>query len=173
MPSHGSPDQPQMLMFFPAGFRVLVVDDERDAADSLTAILQLHGADARACYDGPAALALADAFAPDAAVVDLNMPAMDGCAVAGRLRERFAERPPLLVALTGRCDDAARRRTDGAGFELHLVKCGDLSDLERLLARLASRALSRPAGVDATGCEPVTRANRADEGDLTAPTARE
>lgn len=131
-------------MFFPPGFRVLVVDDAPDAADSLAAILQLHGADARACYNGPTALTVADEFDPDAAVLDVNMPGMDGCVLAGRFRER-SDRSPLLVALTGMCDDDTRRRTQAAGFDLHLVKSGDLSDLERLLARLAARALSRSA----------------------------
>lgn len=128
-------------MFFPTRFRVLVVDDNRDAAESLAAILQLRHADVRVCFDGSAALAEACQFRPDAAILDLNMPGMDGFTLADELRRRLGP-AMLLVALTGASDDDTRRRSQNAGFDTHLVKAGDLSDLDQLLAKLGTRALS-------------------------------
>lgn len=99
--------------------RVLVVDDNRDAADSLGDLLRLYGADVRVCYD--AAAALDGTFAPDAGVLDIDMPVVDGCELARGLRAATTEKI-LLVALTGVGDADARRRTAEAGFDLHLTK---------------------------------------------------
>lgn len=114
--------------------RVLVVDDNRDAADSLTDLLRLHGAEVRVCYD--AAAALDGTFAPDAAVLDIHMPQIDGLELARRLRAQMPERI-LLVALTGVSDEVARRKTAEAGFDLHLTK-GIATDV--ILAPLAAFA---------------------------------
>ncbi len=103
----------------PLSLRVLVVDDNRDAADSLAELLRLCGATVRVCYGGEEALA-AGAF--DVGVLDVHMPGIDGCELAPRLRAAAAPRRVLLVALTGVSDDAARRRTAEAGFDLHLTK---------------------------------------------------
>lgn len=102
--------------------RILCVDDNRDATDSAVELLRLIGFDALACYDGPDALAAADAFAPDICLLDLNMPGMDGDELAGRLRDQAAGRAMLFIAVTARGDEESRRRTTAAGFELHLVK---------------------------------------------------
>jgi CheY-like chemotaxis protein len=101
---------------------ILVVDDNRDGADSTVELLGLVGFDARACYDGPAALAVAAEFRPDAVLIDLMMPLMDGDELAVRLREQAGGRPMLLVAVTAMSGDEYRRRTAAAGFHLHLVK---------------------------------------------------
>lgn len=106
--------------------RVLCVDDNRDAAETLALLLELLGFDTRACFDGPAALALAGDFRPDVCLLDINMPVMDGHELAGRLREAAAGRPLLLVATTARSPDADRGRT---GFHLHLVKPVDITAL--------------------------------------------
>ncbi|MBN9118814.1 MAG: response regulator [Planctomycetes bacterium] len=106
----------------PLALRVLVVDDNRDAADSLTDLLRICGADVRACYSGDEALAQLAGFDFDAGVLDVHMPGIDGCELASRLRAASAPRRVLLVALTGVSDDAARRRTAEAGFDLHLTK---------------------------------------------------
>lgn len=100
--------------------RILCVDDNHDVADSAAELLQMHGYNARACYDGPAALALAEVFAPDICMIDLNMPGMDGDEVAVRLRE--IGRPLVLVAVTAMGSPESRRRIEAAGFDLHLVK---------------------------------------------------
>jgi CheY-like chemotaxis protein len=102
--------------------RVLVVDDNRDAADSLADLLSLCGAEARASYSGEEALILAGDGAFDAGVLDIHMPGIDGCELASRLRAVAAPRRVLLIALTGVSDDAARRRTAAAGFDIHLTK---------------------------------------------------
>lgn len=102
--------------------RVLVVDDNQDAADSTVELLHIMGFDARACYCGPAALAVATEFLPDVCLLDFTMPGMCGDELAVRLRERAGSRPMLLVAVTAMGGDEYRRRTAAAGFHLHLVK---------------------------------------------------
>ena len=106
----------------PLSLRVLVVDDNHDAADTLTELLRLCGADVRACYSGAEALQFVGSFDFQAAVLDIHMPGeLDGCALAPLLRAGTPHRL-LLVAMTGVSDAAARRRTAEAGFDLHLTK---------------------------------------------------
>jgi CheY-like chemotaxis protein len=109
-------------MPFSLNLRVLVVDDNRDAADTLAELLKLYGADVRVCYDGQTGLELAAGFPFDAAVLDVHMPGLDGCELARRLPAIAGSRRVLLVALTGVSDPAARQRTAEAGFDLHLTK---------------------------------------------------
>lgn len=116
--------------------RVLCVDDNRDAADSTADLLRLVGFEARACYDGPAALAEAAHFLPGVCLIDLNMPGMDGDELASRLREQAGARPLVLVAVTAMGSDECRRRTEAAGFHLHLVKPVDPHDLLRVVDEL-------------------------------------
>ncbi|QJX00642.1 response regulator [Frigoriglobus tundricola] len=118
----------------PVTLRVLVVDDNRDAADTLADLLRLYGADVRACYSAETALAQLGTFDFQAAILDIHMPGVDGCELAQRLRAATPARL-LLVALTGVSDDAARRRTAEAGFDLHLTKAS-ASDI--LVAALAA-----------------------------------
>jgi CheY-like chemotaxis protein len=118
--------------------RVLVVDDCADTRDSLRILLRLWGHDTAEAADGPAALELAAAFRPAAALLDLAMPGMSGYEVAVRLRRLPGLEHVLLVAATGfgQARDLAASRA--AGFDHHLVKPFDPAELERLLA-------SRPA----------------------------
>lgn len=102
--------------------RVLCVDDNRDAADTLGILLELVGFEVRVCYDGPSALAEAERFHPDAAILDLTMPGMDGDEVGRRLRDRPWAKTLPLVALTALNGEEARARTHAAGFDLHLTK---------------------------------------------------
>ena len=81
--------------------RVLVVDDNQDVADSLVLVFETLGVEARGVYDGPAALDAAADFKPDVVFLDLGMPGMDGFETARRLRQVFAGRDVLIVALTG------------------------------------------------------------------------
>lgn len=120
------------------GRRVLVVDDNRDAADSLAALLRLQGHAARIAYDGPAGLAAAAEFAPDVVLLDLGMPGMDGYEVARRIRAAPGLRGVALAALTGWGQPEDRRRTAAAGFDHHLVKPVEPAALEKLLAGLRS-----------------------------------
>ena len=123
-PLHPSPFTP----------RILVVDDNVDAAESLAMVLRVEGYEVRTCYDGPAALQAAAAFQPQVVLLDIGLPRMDGFEVARRLREQPALAKSLLVAVTGYGQDEDRRRTAAAGFDAHLVKPADLTALHRLLA---------------------------------------
>lgn len=114
--------------------RILVVDDNVDAAESLSLLLSLEGHVVRVAYDGPAVLKAADAFQPEVVLLDIGLPRMDGYEVARRLRERPEMEKVLLVALTGYGQDADRRRSQQAGFHAHLVKPADLGALRTLLA---------------------------------------
>jgi len=136
--------------------RVLVVDDNRDAADSTADLLRVVGFDARACYDGLAALELADGFLPNVCLIDLNMPGMDGDALAARLHERAGGRLLVLVAVTAMGDEVSRRRTREAGFSLHLVKPVDPHDLLAVVDRVWrawQRGLDHDAGRDMFGTD--------------------
>jgi two-component system CheB/CheR fusion protein len=113
-----------------------VVDDNRDAADSLAMLLRLKGHDVVVAYDGPSALT-AVTFGPDLVLLDLGMPGMDGYEVARRLRQLPEGRGCLLAALTGWGQEEDRRRTREAGFDRHLVKPVDPVELTALLANLS------------------------------------
>jgi PAS domain S-box-containing protein len=116
------------------GAHVLVVDDNHDAADLLVEVLALGGYEARAAYDAEEALAIARADAPDAAILDIGLPGMDGYELARAMRDLSAG--VRLVALTGYARDGDRRRTAAVGFDAHLVKPVDLEALQRVLAGL-------------------------------------
>jgi CheY-like chemotaxis protein len=117
--------------------RILVVDDNRDAADTLGAVLQMLGADVRITHDGQAALEAVSSFRPAAVFLDLGMPGMDGHEVARRILADPATPPPVLVALTGWGQENDRRATHATGFHRHLVKPAEIEDLEDVLASLA------------------------------------
>jgi two-component system CheB/CheR fusion protein len=117
--------------------RVLVVDDNRDTANTTACLLRLLGHHAVAAYDGPGALRVAAALSPHIALLDLGLtPAMTGCEVARRLRRQVG----LLVAVTGFDRDEDHRRCCEAGFDHFLVKPADLPDLRRVLADGEARA---------------------------------
>jgi two-component system CheB/CheR fusion protein len=120
-----------------AAFRILVADDNRDAADSLQRILEVYGHDVRVAYDGAAALQLGESFRPRVAVLDIGMPGRNGYDVARAMRTQ-QEAPLTLVALTGWGQEADRRRALDAGFDYHLTKPVDPEALNELLAELGS-----------------------------------
>jgi PAS domain S-box-containing protein len=130
---------------FPGGCRVLIVEDNRDAGDSLALILRREGMDAQIATDGEAALGAIAASPPDVILLDIAMPGMDGYEVARRVRQRPELDRVTLVALTGFAQEADRERCREAGFDHHLVKPVDPDVLQALLASIASR----PAGGDA------------------------
>jgi CheY-like chemotaxis protein len=104
---------------------VLVVDDNIDAAESIAVFLRLEGHEVRTVSDGPQAVAIAQVFAPQVAVIDIGLPGMNGYEVARRLRLKGAESPALLVALTGYGQKEDRTRSEEAGFDHHFVKPAD------------------------------------------------
>jgi CheY-like chemotaxis protein len=127
-----SPGSPAPL----AGVRVLLVEDNPDTAESTALALRLHGHEVRVAGDGPTALVLAAAEPPDAALVDVGLPGMDGCEVARCLRELCLPRRPLLVAVTGYGAEAIVRRCYEAGIDMYFLKPADLGRLLGVLRRL-------------------------------------
>ena len=127
------------------GLRVLVVEDHSDTAASLARLLQSWGHDVETAADGPTASDRARTRRPDVVLLDINLPRMDGCEVARRLRTQAGGATALFVAVTGYGSDVDRRRCYEAGFDVHLVKPLDLEELQELLARhAATEAHPRP-----------------------------
>lgn len=116
--------------------RVLVVDDNQDAANSLGLLLKLLGAEVKVVHDGPAALAAFPSYLPAVVLLDIGMPGMDGYEVARRIRQQPAGRDVLLIALTGWGQEDDRRRTAEAGFDHHLLKPADMASLKTLITSL-------------------------------------
>jgi len=117
----------------PPRHRVLVVDDNRDSAESLALLLRLEGHELHEAYDGAEAIALAERHRPDAIVLDIGLPGINGYEACRRIRELRPEYDPLIVALTGWGQEDDRRRSAEAGFDAHLVKPVDVEALLRLL----------------------------------------
>jgi PAS domain S-box-containing protein len=113
--------------------RILVADDNRDAADSLAMVLRLGGHEVHAVHDGQEAVEAAAWFRPDLALLDIGMPKLNGYEVARRIRAQPWGRGVLLVALTGWGQEEDKRRAREAGFDQHLTKPAAPADLERLL----------------------------------------
>jgi signal transduction histidine kinase/ActR/RegA family two-component response regulator len=120
--------------------RILVVDDNRDSAQTLALLLQFSGHEVRTAHDGLSALELAQAEPPEVVLLDIGLPKMNGLEVARRMRQDLGLKDTLLVALTGYGQDEDRRRSQEAGFDAHMVKPVDLDELHSLLARPPSRA---------------------------------
>ena len=106
---------------FPA-HRVLVVDDNEDAAMLLADVLRAQGWPVAVAFDGLQALSMIESFAPDVAVLDIGLPVMDGYELAARIRERLGSRSPRLLAVTGYGQEEDRKHATAAGFARHLVK---------------------------------------------------
>jgi CheY-like chemotaxis protein len=113
--------------------RILVVDDNVDAAESLAMLLGHMGQDVRVAHDGLAALKTVQVFRPQLVFLDLGMPGMDGFEVARRVRKQFGREKPVLIALTGWGQDEDRRRTRESGFDDHLVKPVEPQTLQQVL----------------------------------------
>jgi len=118
---------------------VLLVEDNPDAAESVTILLELLGHHVRAVYDGVAALDAARASTPDVMLVDIGLPGMDGYEVARRVRRDPALTQVVLVALTGYGRDEDKREAMAAGFDHHLVKPVNPEALHGLVARLGKQ----------------------------------
>lgn len=122
------------------GLRVMVVDDNIDAADTLGLLLTESGHDVRINYDGPTALQAALDYRPNVMLLDIGLPGLDGFEVAKRLRQVPVLRNVVLVAMTGYGQDSDRLRSKDAGFDHHLVKPTDFKRLQEILATVSKEA---------------------------------
>ena len=102
--------------------RLLVVDDNKDAAESMSMLLEMWGHEVAFAYDGPSALETAEQWQPEAVFLDIGLPGMDGYEVAERLRELPHAKDAVLIAITGYGQDDDRQRSRRAGIDHHLVK---------------------------------------------------
>lgn len=119
----------------PPSRRILVVDDNRDSADSLGMLLQLQGHETRVAYDGLAAVEEAERFEPEIVLLDLGLPKLNGIDACRRIRNEAWGRQMTIVALTGWGQEKDRRRSRDAGFDEHIVKPVEPQVLSRLLAK--------------------------------------
>jgi PAS domain S-box-containing protein len=138
-PATGASEPQVGPMGTPQRLRILVVDDNRDSADSLATLLGLIGNETRVAYDGPGAVAATDEFRPDLVLLDLGMPEVDGFETCRRLRQLESGKQAIVVALTGWGQPHARGASREAGFDHHLVKPVDPAALGKLLADLTAR----------------------------------
>ena len=123
------------------GQRVLIVDDNADAAATLDMLLRSLGYETHVVHDGAAALAAAPRFQPDVVLLDIGMPGIDGYEVARRLRKMKAGRSLRIVAVTGWGQEADRHRSREAGFDVHLVKPVEPGELLKVLHQKGGRTL--------------------------------
>jgi CheY-like chemotaxis protein len=114
--------------------RVLLVDDNRDAADSLALVLRMMGHDTRTAYDGAAAVQAAEAFRPEVVLLDIGLPKMNGYEAARDIRQQPWGAGMALIAVTGWGQEEDRRRALEAGFNHHVTKPVEVEALAKLLA---------------------------------------
>jgi DNA-binding response OmpR family regulator len=114
----------------------LIVDDNRDAADSLAMLLRTTGNDIRTAYDGLEAVQVANEFRPEVVLLDIGLPKIDGHEVAQRLRREPWAQHACLIAVTGWSDETDRARSRASGFDHHLVKPLDTGHLAKLLSSI-------------------------------------
>ena len=119
--------------------KILVVDDNRDAAESLSTLLQLKGHEVRRAYDGENALQLAEEYRPQLVLLDLGMPKMNGYEACRRIRGHAWGAQMTLIAVTGWGQEDDRRKSSDAGFDGHLVKPVEPATLEELSMHLHAR----------------------------------
>jgi CheY-like chemotaxis protein len=129
---HGTDRRPQAL-------RILIVEDQPDAADSLAMLLRLKEYEPVIAHDGRDALQKASDEEPDVVLLDIGLPGMDGYEVAARLKALPADERPFIIAITGYGEEQSRRRSAEAGIDVHLLKPADPELLLRLLKRLDRR----------------------------------
>ncbi len=128
-----------------AGSRVLVVDDNKAAADMLSMVVKMLGSEVRTAYDGQEAVQLAAEFRPDLVLMDIGMPTMDGCEAARRIRQQPWGEKMALVALTGWGQDQDKQQTAEAGFDHHWVKPAEPAAIQALIASRLNQPRFRTA----------------------------
>jgi CheY-like chemotaxis protein len=122
--------------------RILVIDDVRDAADSMQMLLEMFGHDVRAAYTGTGAIELARQFRPEIVLCDISMPIVCGYDVARALREDPATSGAWLIATTGFISDAIEQKCRAAGFDRNMAKPIDVDELRDLLAAWTDRSVA-------------------------------
>jgi CheY-like chemotaxis protein len=122
------------------GRKILIADDNLDAAVSLSMLLQMMGHETRIAHDGLEAVEIAEHFHPEVVLLDLGMPRLDGYEAVQRMAVRPWARSSLLVAITGWGQEADRQRAQEAGFHRHLVKPVDLDALGQLIDGARTRS---------------------------------
>jgi CheY-like chemotaxis protein len=116
--------------------RILVVDDNRDAADALARCIEAFGCEARAVYSGEEAIRETGRFEPDMVFLDINMPGLDGYETASRLRQQRDHVHLIVVAVTGLASDGDKHQAYASGFDLHVTKPMSPQKLRELIALL-------------------------------------
>ncbi len=134
-PAAAEPPPTEETAFIPHR-RILIVDDNRDGADSLALMLRLLGNRVQMAYDGIEAVQAAEGFRPDVVLLDIGLPRLNGYEACRRIREQPWSKDMVLIAVTGWGQDEDKRRSLEAGFNFHMVKPVDPTDLEKLLAGL-------------------------------------
>jgi CheY-like chemotaxis protein len=119
--------------------RILVVDDNLDAAEALAMLLKETGHDVRTAHDGPAALDAALDLRPNVVLLDIGLPGMDGYEVSRKMRQQPELENVVLVAVTGYGQEADRERSQAAGFDHHLVKPADIKNVQKILAIVSEK----------------------------------
>ena len=118
----------------PLPLRILLVDDNREATIALAKQLRLKGHEVEMAFDGKAAIDMSLSFAPDAVILDIGMPGLDGYHTAPALRGQ--EHRAAIIALTGHVDEEDKRKAVAAGFDFYLTKPASLADIEAVLVKL-------------------------------------
>ena len=121
--------------------RILVVDDNVDAAQCLAALLEMTGHEVRLAYDGAAAVEAAIAYQPDVMVLDIGLPGLDGYEVAEQIRQHDALKNIVLIALTGYGRETDLQLSQEAGFDHHLVKPADFTDVQKILVSVQEKKI--------------------------------
>jgi CheY-like chemotaxis protein len=129
----GAHDEPAAAK---SSLRILVVDDNRDGADSLAEMLNIMGNDTRTAYDGQEGVDMAEAWRPDVILLDIGLPKLNGYEACRHIREQAWGKRMLLIAVTGWGQDDDRRRAQEAGFDHHIVKPVGSQVLMKMLATL-------------------------------------
>ncbi len=135
------PPGPEVAPSTSRPLRVLVVDDNVDAAQTLEMLLKSSRHEVRMAHDGPSTLDVASEFQPNVVVLDIGLPRMDGYEVARRMRQIPSYKDVVLVALTGYGQDSDRQTSRNAGFDHHMVKPADFAKLQQILADVAERLI--------------------------------
>jgi PAS domain S-box-containing protein len=137
--------EPAALRAFPSGswqgarrLRILLVEDNKDAADSLELLLTLQGHEVQVAYTGPDGVRLAAAWVPEVIISDIGLPGLDGYGVASEVRRNPTTASARLIALTGYDGEEDRRRAMASGFDFHLAKPADPDRLQQILAKFGA-----------------------------------
>jgi CheY-like chemotaxis protein len=121
--------------------RVLIVDDNRDAADALSEILELEGQEVKTAYDAAAAIEIASRFGPHLILLDIGLPQTDGYELARQIRQMPGLNKVSLIAVTGYGQPKYKERAERMGFDYYMVKPVDLEQLSRIIAATPDRGL--------------------------------